>query len=416
MSEKNNPGQARPRIVFFSEAVTLAHLVRPVFLATALQKTENYDIFLASPADKRYEFCFTGTNFKRIDITSTTFERFMKRVDAGAPLFDAKTLDQQVQEDLAIIDNLKPDLIVGDQRLSLSVSATLRKTPYIAISNAYWSPYSARRRFPIPDIPVTRLLGARLCQPVFEAIWPLVSHIHAWPVNHVRKKYGLPTLDGWLKVYTDANHVVYADVPTLAPTVPLPPNHHYLGTIPWSPPVALPAWWDTINPGKPCIYISLGSSGKAQLLPGITNALADIDANLLVATAGHIDPNTLPGNVFAAEYLPGAECTAKSELVICNGGSPTVQQILREGKPVLGIPANMDQYLAMEEVCHLGAGLLIRSVEATGARVREQVVKLLGSGSYRSAAEQVRTEIKGMDAETSFCELVGQLVGGTEPA
>jgi UDP:flavonoid glycosyltransferase YjiC (YdhE family) len=408
---ENSSLRKKPRIVFFSEAVTLAHLVRPVHLAAALQKTGNYEIFIASPGDKRYELCFAGTDFKRVPITVPTFEEFMRRVDSGALIFDRKTLDEHVEEDLLILDSLQPDLVVGDLRLSLSVSGLLKKVPYVAISNAYWSPYSARSRFPIPDIPLTRLFGARLSQPVFDAIWPLISYIQARPFNQVRKKHGLPGLQGWLDVYTHADHVVYADVPMLAPTASLPPNHHYLGAIPWSPPVALPTWWNDIDPRKPCIYLSLGSSGKAGLLPDIIAALADMDANLLVATAGRISLDALPANAFGAEYLPGAECAAKADVVICNGGSPTIQQALCEGTPVLGIPANMDQYLSMEEACHVGAGLLIRSIEASGTKVRRHVSQLLGDSRYRATAERVKAEIRSMDADKIFCDLIGQLLG-----
>ena len=55
-----------------------------------------------------------------------------------------------------MLAEIAPDLVVGDLRVSLSVSARLAGIPYVAIANAYWSPY-ARRRFPLPDVLWTRM-------------------------------------------------------------------------------------------------------------------------------------------------------------------------------------------------------------------------------------------------------------------
>ena len=55
-----------------------------------------------------------------------------------------------------MIREVEPDVVVGDFRLSLSVSARVAGVPYLAITNAYWSPY-ARQRFPLPELPVVRM-------------------------------------------------------------------------------------------------------------------------------------------------------------------------------------------------------------------------------------------------------------------
>ena len=44
-----------------------------------------------------------------------------------------------------------------------------------------------------------------------------------------------------------------------------------------------------------------------------------------------------------------------------NGGSTTGYQALAEGRPVLGIPFNLDQYLASQAIERTGAGLVVRA-------------------------------------------------------
>ena len=44
----------------------------------------------------------------------------------------------------------QPDLVIGDFRLSLSVSARVAGVPYIAIANSWWSPFG-RPRFELAE-------------------------------------------------------------------------------------------------------------------------------------------------------------------------------------------------------------------------------------------------------------------------
>ena len=45
------------------------------------------------------------------------------RFTAGRPVYDPKTLESYLAEDLALIHKVKPDVIVGDFRLTLAVKA-----------------------------------------------------------------------------------------------------------------------------------------------------------------------------------------------------------------------------------------------------------------------------------------------------
>ena len=72
--------------------------------------------------------------------------------------------------------------------------------------------------------------------------------------------------------------------------------------------------------------------------------------------------------------------------MICNGGSTTGYQALAAGRPVLGIAANLDQYLAMTAIENAGAGVLLRAGTLTAAAVRRAVTDLLGDVRKQAAA------------------------------
>ncbi|HMV72715.1 MAG TPA: glycosyl transferase family 1, partial [Pseudomonadales bacterium] len=146
---------ARPkkRVLFVAEAVTLAHVARPMVLARALDPQRHTVEFAWDP---RYARLFPEPDFPLHQITTIPGEQFEAALASGSPLYDVPTLRRYVEQDLQLLERLRPDVVVGDFRLSLAVSAAVAKVPYLNLSNVYWSPYT-RQRFPMPELPVTRL-------------------------------------------------------------------------------------------------------------------------------------------------------------------------------------------------------------------------------------------------------------------
>lgn len=393
----------RKRILFMAEAVTLAHVARPMVLAAALEP-DSYQVIFA--CDPRYKRFFSHVPWTLRPISSISSERFLDALAHGRPIYDTATLRQYVREDVALLEELRPDLVVGDFRLSLSVSARTVGIPYMTITSAHWSPF-ARLRFPLPGHPMTRVLGLPLARLAFHLARPFAFAYHCLPLNQVRREYRLPFLGLDLRrVYTDADCTLYADIPEMVPTYDLPRHHHYLGALLWSPPESFPDWWGRLPENRPVIYVTLGSSGQGTLLPVVFRALAEMPYTVVAATAGQPLPDSAPGNAFVANYLPGEAAAARSSLVICNGGSATSQQALAAGVPVLGIASNMDQFLNMQMLERLGAGLLIRADRANSSSIRESVAELLGNPDYAAAAARLRAALKQYPAGERFASIV----------
>jgi UDP:flavonoid glycosyltransferase YjiC (YdhE family) len=133
---------------------------------------------------------------------------------------------------------------------------------------------------------------------------------------------------------------------------------------------------------------------------------------VLLATAGRCQPAHVPANVQVADYLPGSEAARRSALVICNGGSSTAYQAIAEGVPVLGIPSNLDQYLAMTAIERAQAGLLLRTQRLTPERVRAAVLTLLHEPLHRAAAQRLATTFARYDAKERFGDFVARAAGG----
>jgi UDP:flavonoid glycosyltransferase YjiC (YdhE family) len=397
----------RKKILFVAEAVTLAHVGRPLALAQTLDR-QRYDVHVACAPG--YEMFFKGSHVSSWTISSISSARFLAALAAGKPVYDAATLKQYVLDDLRLLQAVRPDVVIGDFRLSLSVSARRAAVPYVGLINAYWSPYVAQR-YTVPAIGLARVLPIPLAETLFRLVQPLAFALHSMPLNRVRRAYGLPSLGRDLRrVYTDADHMLYADIPEMFPAHELPATHSYLGPVVWSPPTGLPPWWDALPPARQIVYVTLGSSGQGALLPKVLQALAPLPVTVIAATAGNIDPGPLPANAHTAMYLPGMMAAQRAGLVICNGGSPTSQQALTAGVPVLGIAGNLDQYLNMQGVLAAGAGALLRSDRLNEGALRDTALRLLEQPGPREAAGKVAQQFLRYDAGARLAGLLAQLV------
>ena len=122
----------RRRILFVAEAVTLAHVGRPIFLAGTLPGD---DVDIACPDDHANLVQRAGLRAR--PLRSLSPATFAARLARGRPLYTENELADCIRDDLRLLAEVRPDAVVGDFRLSLSVSARLAKIPYVNVTNAY---------------------------------------------------------------------------------------------------------------------------------------------------------------------------------------------------------------------------------------------------------------------------------------
>jgi UDP:flavonoid glycosyltransferase YjiC (YdhE family)/uncharacterized protein (DUF2141 family) len=397
----------RKRILFVAESVTLAQVVRLVSLARSLD-VRAYDVHFASASFP--DFIFAGTTFARHALDSIGQDRIESALRSGRRLYGTRVLRRYVRDDLALFDVAQPDVVIGDFRLSLPVSAPLWGVPHVAIANAYWSPYSTRRDFPLPDHPMVRLLGEERAARHFPKALPYVFAHFARPVNALRRAHHLPPIGSLPHVLTYGDYVLYADTPLLAPTSGTPEHHEYLGPVAWSPGGLAPDFGDA-SAEHPMVYVTLGSSGNVAVLPIVIEALASLPLTAVVATAGRARIAEPPTNVRVTDFVPGDVAARRSRLVISNGGSTTGYQALAEGAPVLGIASNLDQFLAMRGIVAAGAGEVLRASTLSVSRVRESVADMIATDAYRERARVVQKDIANWSFASRFREFLFRITG-----
>lgn len=393
---------ARKKILFLCNAVTLAHPARSVTLAKGLNP-EEYEVVLYM--DDHYDALLGELPFRRHILGSMKPQEFAQRLSQGKPLFNTPIVKTELARDFEILEKEKPDLVIGDMRITLQISARKLGIPYLNLTNAYWSPY-ARQLYPMPDLPITRLTGRALAEIVLNRAHPLIFLPHTTAINQARQLHGLSSHGGSLKhTYTDADFIAYCDLESLIPLPGIPHNHLHIGPILWSPEnMPLPEWWDNVPTKKPVIYVNLGSSGNSALLPQILRALSKLDASIIAATAGASIHGKFSSNIYLAKWLPGHRVCEKAFIVISNGGAPSTMQALAGGAYSIGLCNNMDQHMNMQYLEKAKLGASCKNIEHL-----PDIIAALGNNK-NDQVSHYQNEISKINAVKNISDFIDQIL------
>lgn len=346
---------ASKKIVFFCESVTLAHVARCRLLADSLVDKGVTIVFYC---DDHFDRFFPKANYPIKRLASTPPETFIEWNLKSQPIWSARRIDEYLKQDKHILDKENPDLVIGDMRHTLQISAKKQNIPYLNVINGYWC--SGREvALPIPDVPIRRVLGTYSSQALFDLLKPVLMIPHTRPFARCRQQFSLPAVRqrSLPHIFCESDYTVYLDLPSLVDMDLSSPNKRAIGPVLWSPQIDTPDWWERIPRHNPIVYINLGSSGDASFLPALVETLANNPYTLIVGTAS--DEITLPthyDNVFSARFIPGDKACEIADISITNGGSPTTMQALANGIFSIGVCFNIDQLVNMQTLKSKGVG------------------------------------------------------------
>jgi UDP:flavonoid glycosyltransferase YjiC (YdhE family) len=390
----------RPKILFFSEAVTAAHLIRPYLLAKDLSE-QGYEVHLATT--QSHEILNRIPNVKIHELKgSVTSEVFLASLKKGILPFTEKILLNNYSEDQRILSEVQPDVVVDDFRLSLSFSTESSSLIHCTLTNITWSPYFKFNYKILPEIPIVKALGPVLSGYLFDTVKPIFEKKILKPFNKIRKNRGLSQISQLTELYTKGTHVAYVDPLEFAANLDLPENHRNIGSLLYSNKIPLPLWWEKLDRNKPWVYLSLGSSGRSDLIPLIMDTLKNLSCELIVSTSGKkLNYVDRPG-VHIAPFLPDDKLLPLCQLYIGNGGSMGTQMALISKTKVLAIPENYDQWAYSLMLYHKGLIDVYRASRFNKKTFLDAVEALF----FNQKPEAKSYEFKEADVIKNFKELI----------
>lgn len=389
----------KTKVLFVVEAITPSHIVRPYQLACALNKNK-YEVHFAS--DHRTKKLFNNKAITFHPIKSISRKAFIERIQSSRPMYTSDELIKYANEEHSLITEINPSVVIGDLRQSLSISTRLSNTPYIAMANAYWSREVNHGNLPVPEIKNWRLDKL----PFIQYLMPLLSRglfgYHGKSLIKARAHFGLPGHSHYLDSWNTGDFTFYYDFPELFSFARLPDNHRFIGPVNWEPAIKLPKWWNQLEESKPTAYICLGPSEGNEPLQPLVAKLLGLGYQIIISgikeglRAGH-----WPKSIFTAEHIPGSIAAARADVVLSNGGSPISYQSLLSGTPVIGIPSNMDQLLAMRYVERANVGRILRTNDVLTPRC-EAVLTEVQSPDVQKAIQALLQTVTIQAPEDEF--------------
>jgi MGT family glycosyltransferase len=399
----------KPKILVMADGNFLAHVSRVLEIGKVLRDTYGYDLVYAGSGTfiklAREAGFHTDALFTVPAETTLTLAKRAGLVSYG---WWADIVNRSIDSDLAAIDRQEPDLVIADMRWTAGISARYLGIPYVSVTNAAWTNFYTPRLRAIDDHFLTRLFGYRgadFVLPFFKYLgltyWSLP--FRAWQ----KRNGGGSDLIKNLFDIIEGDLTLLADCPSYFPTANLPETYHYVGPILWEPVMPTPEWVLELDPDRPTIYVTMGSTGNAKFFCSAMEAFGDTDFQVVMTTGNlKVALPTPPRNFYIVKFAPGLPILQRSAVTINHAGNGSVYQALTAGVPVIAIPTHVDQALNAQRVEALGVGVKLREKNLQPGDLRQAVDRIVSQPSYRANAEKIAREIETMTGPPGAAELI----------
>ena len=237
------------------------------------------------------------------------------------------------------------------------------------------------------------------------------------PLQRLRAGFGLPERP--IQEMIDQYLGLTPFPPTLnAASSPVAPTTHYVRVLPADGATALPSWFERLGE-RPLVYVSLGTVwGEGEIFSQILDGLRSLDVEV-VLTVGHgLDPAALgpqPASVHVERFLPLGALLERCSLVLFHGGSGTLGHVVTHGLPMVIFPLGADQPEKAARCAELGVSRSLDPDDLTPSSVRDIVLEVLQTPSYRQSTERLREEFERLPGPEFAVELLERLAREQPP-
>jgi MGT family glycosyltransferase len=361
------PGIKEKRILVTSMSMSMAHVVRPLEVAKVLRDMGYRVIF--SGSGKAIKLAHQA-GFEHRYLPDWHMSEIIASLKSGSKDFHtAEEIERWVQAELDLYQDVQPLAVLDDARITSHISCSISGIPRISIHNAYVNPRAIQG----------------IMDPSLEAPPSLVDALDVDSYNKVRVAHGLPSVNSLFDMF-EADLILLCDVPEYAPMHTVRRNYHYVGPLVWGRDLSKPEWLSDLEPDRPTIYYTMGSTGPPQAFRAAIEIFAETEFQVLMTLGSLVEERDLqpiPPRFFVASYASGDTLAKRSDIIVCHGGNGTAYQALHSGNPIVSWPGLKDQCWNARRLSDLGVGVSIKGPDQMMSAVQE----VLADPKYREKAE-----------------------------
>jgi UDP:flavonoid glycosyltransferase YjiC (YdhE family) len=398
---------SRQALLFAPCAFNLAETSRMVEIAKAIARdpvaSSTFEIHFISDGGafealiERHSFALTRMEPR---LTPAKIEHIAK-VDRGekfSPAFTDAEMIQRVQNEIAVLRQLKPVAAVTGSYPSLPVTCQVLAIPLVWVVQTTWLPDFFEHGAGMTDHVRPAPVKAIADRSIFTFIKFWIRHGFLNTVNHAAKHFGVKQYDSIFD-YWRGDITLVAEPPGFS-GVTLPPNHFFTGPLIPRDEFSVPEEIKNIPRDKPLIYFAMGSSGTPAIVANITQSfqgkpyrvVAPVKFQLSQAPGARV-----PSNVLVTDWVPALPVNKMADLAVIHGGIGTVMTAALAGKPVVGIGMQMEQVANLACLERHGFAIRVPKSKNPALQVQTAIGQLLQDVTAKAKAASFAQSIAEWD-------------------
>lgn len=339
--------------------------------------------------------------------TEERINKMMNLDKYGNGYASAEEIKEVVEEEVRIIKECEPNLILTGYRNTLTVSSRVAKVPLVWCLSAVVSPMFFQKGLAtIPvDIKVNHFLTNITNEIQKEKYYAKFACMNAlsnngtskeW--NKVLKEYGLTEFKSDMAIF-EGDFNLMSDAEEVFEEFGAG-NLKYRFCGPFQPrdeEMELPQWLKEYQHGdRKVILVTMGSSGSGEILKATLDSLVGLYYDFFVSTLGKLEnsEDTYPDNFYFADKFPIQAILKKVDGCVIHGGQGTLYSVAFAGKPFVGVPMfNEQQYNLKNLTKKYLAGLTVLKNEVNKEKLQRAVCEVMEQKSYQENATKLKQQL-----------------------
>jgi UDP:flavonoid glycosyltransferase YjiC (YdhE family) len=304
---------------------------------------------------------------------------------------NSTSLQQSFSNHVAAIENLQPDVVLGDTVPTLSMAAEKTGVPCIQLMNGYMSKHFAGMRKMSWRYPLYNFLSI-LPESIFDQLTKkgerLSFHKIHQPFKALRQQHGL-SKKMFYPDELEGNLNLLCDLPYLFPQQHLPESYVHTPPLLYASDKSSNALVHQLDPAKKTIFVSMGSTGDWEQVAFLNNAYY---RRYNIVTAGDVKGVVQGPQVIRSSFANPEPLFQHVDLVLCHGGNGTIYQALRYGIPLLCKTAHFEQEWNVQALEQKGLGASLDGITRQSGFQKQLALWIdkKGSAPLQLIQEQLR--------------------------
>jgi len=390
-------------VLMMPAACGLGHAMRCVCLGKALQE-KGYNIAFAG-SEKILDL-IRQYNFKQLYKAKDESWRATSITEIGEIITEHSHIQQALNDELQIIERVKPNLIINDFRITPRFSAHIKNIPWVALASHAF--YFTKLRGILNSI----LIRINLSDWVQEI--SQISSRLARKVVWLFEKSGLSPIEDWPEITLSPFCTLITSIPELEGISHLPEYAHFVGplsinlyeqkkTIEESEiKKGLEKFGIDISLDDKIVYVCLSApigdtaayGFNQQVLSYVRTAFSGDNYKVIIVDKD-TDKMISANNIFVTPYVPNEFIyKLKHVVAITNGTQMKNIEMAFNIIPMLNLPVSSENLLNALMLKVKGASRMIFGEQLSSSIIRREVYELFNNESYKVALKRIRKNLE----------------------